>query len=102
MPVNARFLLDGNAMGGYLYPRGSKEKPHYDGLRRQGAQEVADGDATDAALLLEKIVPLVIRADSVADSPCLNRGRHCLVLRRGPPLRCPCPGKSEARESGSP
>ena len=29
-----------------------------------------------ATLLLEKIVPLVIRADSVADDPCLNRGRH--------------------------
>ena len=30
MPVMARYLLDGNAMGGYFYPRGSKDKPHYD------------------------------------------------------------------------
>ena len=30
MPVKARYLLDGNAMGGYFYPRGSKDKPHYD------------------------------------------------------------------------
>ena len=41
--------------------------------------------AFDPTLLLEKIVPLVIRADSVASSPCLNRGRHWLVPRRGPP-----------------
>ena len=30
IPVKARYLLDGNAMGGYFYPRGSKDKPHYD------------------------------------------------------------------------
>ena len=34
MPVKARYLLDGNAMGGYFYPRGSKDKPHYATARR--------------------------------------------------------------------
>jgi hypothetical protein len=37
--------------------------------------------------LAGKIV--IRRADSVAVSPCLNHGRHCLVLRRGPPRLSP-------------
>ena len=30
IPVKVRYLLDGNAIGGHFYPRGSTARPHYD------------------------------------------------------------------------